>query len=388
MSDTNINDRFKKKKIPTNGFSQSAFKLVDPNATKETKSLFSYLNNVRNTHLLFGHQHATTQGVTISGYDGVESDVKNAVGDYPAVYGWDTLSLHGVEEPFTPEATAHVMKLAYERNGIVTLSAHLPNFVTGDSMYSLEGNVVKNILPGGTHHSDYTKFLDLISGFANDLLVDEFGTHIPVIFRPFHEHNGDWFWWGPSHCTEEDYINIFRFTVEYLRDVKGVHNFLYAFSPNGAFNGSEMSYLFRYPGDDFVDVLGYDSYDNEIQEGWMDELVKDAAMIVKLSEKKGKIPALTEIGPKSDDSGVLIEGNKNIQWWADLLTYLKSDKGARRVAWLLTWRNGGLNHLWVPYANHTELGDNEMLKGFIRFYEDEWTAFNHQLQNVYNLNNN
>ncbi len=359
--------------------------VVDPKATKETKSLFLFLNRSKESHLLFGHQHATTQGVTITTFSGIESDVKNAVGDYPAVYGWDTLSLHGVEEPFTPEATAEVMKLAYEREGIITLSAHLPNFVTGDSMYSLEGDVVRNILPDGSHHLEYTQFLDRIAHFAKELLVDSAGIRIPVIFRPFHEHNGDWFWWGPAHCSEEDYIHLFQFTVEYLRDVKEVHNFLYAFSPNGPFNGNEAAYLFRYPGDAYVDVLGYDSYDENVQEGWMTQLVEDAAMLVGLAEKKGKIPALTEVGAKSQDSGVLIKGNKNVNWWSDLLHQLKSDPEARRVAWLLTWRNGGLNHLWVPYANHPELGDNEMLDGFIRFYKDEWTVFNKQLQNVYKL---
>ncbi len=201
-------------------------KVVDPKATKETKSLYLFLSRSKESHLLFGHQHATTQGVTITSFSGIESDVKNAVGDYPAVYGWDTLSLHGVEEPFTPEATAEVMKLAYEREGIITLSAHLPNFVTGDSMYSLEGDVVRNILPDGSHHLEYTQFLDRIAYFAKELLVDSAGIRIPVIFRPFHEHNGDWFWWGLAHCSEEDYIQLFQFTVDYLRDIKEVHNFM------------------------------------------------------------------------------------------------------------------------------------------------------------------
>lgn len=48
------------------------------------------------------------------------------------------------------------------------------------------------------------------------------GELIPVIFRPYHEHNGDWFWWGKGVNSEEDYIKLWQFTVEYLRDEKDV----------------------------------------------------------------------------------------------------------------------------------------------------------------------
>ncbi len=77
----------------------------------------------------------------------------------------------------------------------------------------------------------------------------------------------------------------------------------------------------------------------------MIELVEDAAMLVGIAEREVKIPALTEVGAKSQGFGVWIKGNKNVNWWSDLLHQLKSDPEARRVAWLLTWRNGGLNHL-------------------------------------------
>ncbi|MFD2673513.1 glycosyl hydrolase [Marinicrinis sediminis] len=368
--------------IDTADFDESDVVLVDEMASAKTRSLFAYLKNITGDTMLFGHQHATTQGLTISQGDGTESDVKNAVGAFPAVYGWDTLSLTGNEEPFTPEATAEVMKLAYERDGILTLSAHMPNFVTGDSMYGTS-RVVEQILPGGAKHSEYNAYLDMIADFANGLKDDQ-GEWIPVIFRPFHENNGGWFWWGAPYSSVSEYKNIFRYTVEYLRDVKGVHNFLYAYSPNGPFHGEE-DYLQRYPGDEYVDMIGMDQYDGTFTEGWMDGLVEDAAMISRIAEERGKISALTEVGPKDNNSGVLINGNKNVNWFTDLLEKIKADEDARNVTYLLTWRNGSMDHFWVPYRNHPVYGNNEMLADFIRFYNDPYTSFNDRLQDVYTL---
>ena len=82
---------------------------------------------------------------------------------------------------------------------------------------------------------------------------------VPIVFRPYHEFDGDWFWWGKSHCTREDFISLWRFTVSYLRDSLDVHNFIYAFSPDNKFN-SEAEYLSRYPGDGYVDLVGVDNY--------------------------------------------------------------------------------------------------------------------------------
>ncbi|MFN7250396.1 MAG: glycosyl hydrolase [Anaerobacillus sp.] len=372
-------------KISTVGFNLDPVNLVDPNATAETVSLFKYLQNISGKHILFGHQHTTTQGVTFSGMDGTQSDVKNAVGEFPAVYGWDTLSIDGNEEPNSPEATAEVMKLAYERGGVITLSAHMPNFSSGSGDFYDTGRVIEHILPGGKDHDAYNEWLDRLAFFANELLLDDAGKKIPIIFRPYHEHNGAWFWWGAPHATEAEYVNIWRYTVEYLRDVKEVNNFLYAYSPNGFFDANPANYLDRYPGDEYVDVLGFDMYDRNFTESWMNQVVADSAMIVRLAEERGKIAAITEIGAMDNNNGVWPENNKNVDWWPELLKKIKEDPQASKMAWMLTWRNGALNHMWVPYRNHPTLGHNEMLNGFIEFYNDDYTAFNGRLQGVYDL---
>ncbi len=71
---------------------------------------------------------------------------------------------------------------------------------------------------------------------------------LPIIFRPFHGAN----------VTVDEYVQLWRFTVDYLRDEKGLHNLLFAYSTD-VFTDEE-DYLELYPGHEYVDVLGYDDY--------------------------------------------------------------------------------------------------------------------------------
>ncbi|MFC0212316.1 glycosyl hydrolase [Paenibacillus chartarius] len=362
--------------------------LVDKNASNATKSLFVYLNEIRGKQILFGHQHATTEGISITAKDGTQSEVQNAVGDLPGLFGWDTLSLEGFEKPGVGGASRQdnrdkltaVMKSAYEKGGVLTLSSHMPNFVTGGSFYDTKGMVLSHILPGGDKHAQFNQFLDMVADFANNL-KDDSGNPIPVIFRPFHEQNGGWFWWGAPYRTKDQYKEIYRYTVEYLRDVKGVHNFLYAFSPGSPFNESNDIFLETYPGDDYVDILGFDTYYDGVTQGYFDTVVKDAKLIAKLADAKGKVAAFTEFGY----SNVKPTGTKDLQFFTKLAAALKSDPDAKRMAYMQTWANFNTDNIFVPYKNAPGLGDHELLPDFAAYYEDAYTSFNQEVKaaNVY-----
>ncbi|NGZ77055.1 glycosyl hydrolase [Saccharibacillus alkalitolerans] len=370
--------------------------LADPEATPATRSLFAYLSEKSGKQIMFGHQHDTT--VSIAGKDAsgnVVSDVYRSTGDYPAVFGWDTLSLDGYEAPpgvsgdyeASRLGLSAAMKQAHELGGIVTLSTHPYNFATGGS-FNDTGNtkgatssVAVRILPGGDKNGEFNAYLDRIANFANHL-KDDAGTPIPVLFRPFHEQNGGWFWWGAATTTRSEYVELYRYTVEYLRDVKGVHNFLYVFSPNGAFNGNESEYLRTYPGDPYVDILGMDQYDNKDNAGseaFLKGLVADLNMISKLAQAKGKIVTLSEYGYSA--AGMKTTGNNEKQWFTKVLNAIKADPDASKISYMLTWANFGEgNNLYVPYKNVPGKGDHELLNDFIDFYRDPYTAFAGEIQ--------
>ncbi|WP_338896177.1 glycosyl hydrolase [Streptomyces sp. TG1A-60] len=354
-------------------------RIVDDKATPATRALFAYLKRQQGKGILFGHQHDLTYGFTFTTADGKASDTRAAVGDYPAVFGWDTLILDGDERPGVQDGTeaeniaalSRCIRQGDARGGINTLTAHMPNFVTGKNFYDTTGRVVSQILPGGAKHAHFNAFLDRIAKAVKGARRPD-GTAIPVIFRPFHENNGGWFWWGAGHTTSGEYIELFRYTVEYLRDTRGVHNLLYAYSPNSSFGGDPTGYLKTYPGDRFVDILGYDSYDeNAGPTAWLDGLVKDLAMVVRLANERGKAPAFTEFG----ESGTEV---RNPQWFTQLSQAVEADPLARQVTFMLTWANfGGAKRAYVPYPGHVLLPD------FVKYHQDPYTLFAADLRGVY-----
>jgi len=366
--------------------------LVDPEASDYTKALFAYFQDISGEKVLFGHQHATDEGETLTNEPprtaSEQSEVFNAVGDYPAIFGWDTGSIYGREKPGVEgeveqsiENLSESMIKAHELGGIVTLSMHPDNFVTGGPYDDTTGDVVENILPGGSKNAEFNEWLDDIATLAHKV-KDVNGKPIPIIFRPFHEQTGSWFWWGAHETTPEQYKAIFRYTVEYLRDVKDVHNILYGFSPGAGPAGDKDRYMETYPGDEYVDIFGIDNYDSQDNAGsdeWLNGLVTDLAMISKIAEEKGKIAALTEFGYSS--TGMNQEGN-TLDWYTKLLNEIKNDKDASKIAYLHTWANFGWpDNMFVPYkdVNDDLGGDHELLPDFQTFAEEDYSAFRNDI---------
>jgi hypothetical protein len=99
-------------------------------------------------------------------------------------------------------------RFAYDHGGVVTLSRHLNNPLTGKTAWDPVPGTVASILPGAEKNELYKSWLDKVAAFFLNLKGRN-GELIPIIFRPFHELNGNWFWWGEKWCTPR---NINRLT--------------------------------------------------------------------------------------------------------------------------------------------------------------------------------
>ena len=246
---------------------------TDSQATVQTRNLLGNLRSIaENGGTLFGHQCSSLYGIGWSG-DVDRSDVKSICGDYPAMMGWDLAQIElwdldsnsptGVDndaknidgDKFT-DIRNRILE-AYARGGVTTIGWHTTNPATGGTAWDVTA-AVGRIIPGGDLHEKYCGWLDKVAAFMLSLRTDA-GEYVPVLFRPFHEHTGNGFWWGKGNCTADQYIALWRFTLEYLRDTKGVHNLLYVYSPDIV--SSQDNYLEFWPGDAYVDVLGLDAYD-------------------------------------------------------------------------------------------------------------------------------
>ncbi|UII25312.1 glycoside hydrolase family 26 protein [Fulvivirga maritima] len=358
--------------------------MVDKNATKKTKILYYNLFNVSEKGFMFGHQDDLAYGIGWWDEPG-DSDVKRITGTYPAVFGWD-LGFIETGRPFNIDTvdfkSMHQwIKKAYKMGCVNTISWHVNNPVNGNNSWDKEQESVKQILPGGKYHLTYVEYLDRVADFAKKCKAGPF-TSIPLIFRPFHEHNGNWFWWGKGMNSEEDYIQLYRFTVTYLRDERKVHNLLYAFSPDRSrldINNVEESYLYGYPGDDYVDIIGLDNYwdvghgsNQATPEVQQEQFVKSLLAVSQLAQDKGKVAALTETGSF---------GVKDAKWFTDyILKPIQSAPNPPAIAWMLVWRNRFKEETFTPYTGHPAVED------FKHFEQSNYTFFADDIQNLYQLN--
>jgi len=350
------------------------FGQIDKNATKETRNLYQNLKKISKKHILFGHQHALEYGHGWSNETN-RSDVKSVTGSHPAVVGIDFSGFSGHSKDEI-QKTKEVLKknviATYERGGITTVSWHFLNPASEGGFYwkdSISKPAMSLIKKGGSHHEQYKEILKTIADFAHSVKAKD-GTLAPMIFRPFHEFDGDWFWWGKPYTSREDFIEVWQFTVSYLRDTLKVHNFIYAFSPDNRFI-TQATYLERYPGDDYVDLFGMDDYGDFGRDGKydLDKAVKKLKIISDVAIQKKKLAALTETG---------LESIPNANWWTEvLLKTLQSEK--LELAYVLVWRNDitSATHFYAPFPGQVSETD------FIQFYEDPYTLFENDLKNVY-----
>ncbi|MBD1395351.1 glycoside hydrolase family 26 protein [Mucilaginibacter glaciei] len=343
--------------------------LADKNATNETASLFYNLKASAKDRVLFGHMEDNKNG-----YDGWKdvpgrSDVYEATGAYPALYGFD----FGGIGSFRPDSLlrketkiAHDRVLeAYKRKGIITFSWHFGNPVSKGSFYWEKSpvNAVSEILPGGSYNTVFNTCLAKIARFASS--VKSGGKLVPIIFRPFHEFDGDWFWWGKTHCTTNEYKALYRYTVTYLRDSLHVKNFLYAWSPDCRFN-SRDEYLERYPGNNYVDVLGMDNY-ADVKIGKSPELAAAKLKIVSdMALDSNKVAAFTETG---------LENLPQADWYTQMLLKTLTDKPIQ-IAYVMLWSNKPKS-TWTPYKGHPAEAD------FIKFKNNPYIIFGDKMGDVY-----
>lgn len=316
----------------------------------EGGSFLERLAALRRSGTMFGQQIPTEYGLSggVKWWDDGSinnSDVKILTGSHPAVCGWD---ISGIElgnsrnidgEDFT--VVRQHIQAAWQRGAVNTLSWHCANPVTGGNSWD-NTPAAYTVIPGGANHEKFKLWLDRVAAFLKSLTTPS-GEQIPLIFRPWHEHTGNGFWWGKGSASQSDYVAMWRFTFDYLRNTKGVENLISAYSPDAIHfiwnpPGDYSSiYLEYWPGDAYVDILGLDAYDDlNNDRRFMDVVPTLCQKIAELAVAKDKIAALTETG---------LENNYSVSnWWTQRLYQAIRGKG---LSYALVWRNGD-----IPPAGH------------------------------------
>ena len=350
--------------------------IVDKSATTETKALYSQLWKIQDKGFMFGHHDDLVYGRKWYNQPG-GSDTKDVCGDYPAVFSVDFAEVMDDRSLSNNDNAIRLrcIKEARARGEVIIACCHLNNPLTnGDAWDNTNVTVAKQILTeGSVTNIRFKTWLDRLAAFASTLKDDQ-GKLIPVIFRPFHEHTQSWSWWGSSCTTQTEFINLWRFTVTYLRDTKGVHQFIYAISPQMDGTQTKEAILFRWPGDDYVDFMGMDCYHGLNTAAFMNNLRN----LSLLSQEKKKPCGVTETG---------IEGIKNSDgsdctdyWTKQILTPLTG----RKISMVVMWRNkydpssSGV-HYYSVFPGQASVAD------FTTMYKSSNSLFSKDLPDMYTM---
>lgn len=350
--------------------------LSDKNATPETENLYQNLILLQEKGFLFGHQDDLAYGVKWR-YEEGRSDIKDVTGDYPALYGWD---LGGIEHeksnnidgvPF--KKMKNWIKEIYDRGGVSTISWHMDNPLTMKNSWDTTSGSLRSILPNGEKHKLYMSWLDQAAQFIGNLKGSD-GKKIPILYRPFHELTGNWFWWCKNNASAQEFKEIWRFTIHYLRETKKINNLIIVY--NTADFKSKKEFLEYYPGDDVVDVLSFDKYQYT-------NPVTDSSFI---TEVQNQLKIMNEVAVEHQKPMAIAEtGYEQIpyeNWWTKTLT---EAIGNYKISFVLLWRNHGWQeqekkmHYYAPYKG--QLSE----KDFIEFYNSPKTFFQKDItqENIY-----
>ncbi|MCD8305322.1 MAG: glycoside hydrolase family 26 protein [Prevotella sp.] len=322
--------------------------------------LVQRLADIRKKGVMYGHQDDPFYGITWMWEEG-RSDTKELVGDWPAVMGFD---LGGIElgnecnldsVPF--DRIRQEIQNHYRRGGIIAISWHPRNPLLGTTAWIERDTLAYNtamdalrqlnqcplakevvdpkttcasVLEGGSQHEKFQQWLCRVTDFLVSL-TDDKGNPIPVIFRPWHENNGSWFWWGQDLCSDEEFHALWDMTQDFIRE-RLPDSIVWSFSPNLQGNWTEESWLVRYPGDDRVDLIGVDAYQWGTEEDFVRQLTADLNIINSIALSRNKLIALTECGHQNSPDPT---------WWTRVFRPVIEPFP---VVYFLPWRNWHKEH--------------------------------------------
>jgi mannan endo-1,4-beta-mannosidase len=336
--------------------------------------------------------------------DGTNSDIKVLMGKGPAIYAFDASSYTGDwwlhDSPDQAPTLAQQardnerkhMQAIYARGGIVSVVWHQAN-IANDGMYNGDPKGLWQIAPPascaaiqkfdadnklsspniadcGKYYTKWLAKIDLISTFFNSV-VDANGVAIPIIFRPFHENNGAWFWWGYQGDTKDaNALALYHTTMQAVWTAmlqefskNNVHNLLFAISPNGGILNNDIEqYKAVMPGVSQIDIFGYDYYAANMAGAfrWSNPpcsltkcgVADEIKTIMNFASANNKVMGITEIGDVvgigvgTDSVPALADGTmdtvanaayESTKWSTSLFGPLLADPQVAKIAFLNLW---------------------------------------------------
>lgn len=300
---------------------QSARAPVNPNASAEARELLDDLYALPPSTLLSGQHEYPHQYDTAFGY------VRGVTGELPVIWGSDFSNYSG-DPGWLRNVTGHALE-RHRAGHVVTLMWHArrPHDVGPIGFReNVQGELTAAqwdslTTPGTDYHGKWLRQVDTVAHYLAQLR----DARVPVLWRPYHEMNGGWFWWG-ARPGPDGYQALYRMMYERLVDHHGLDNLLWVWNANGPRDipgDRAAAYADFFPGHDVVDVLATDVYHSDYEQ-------RDYESLLELAE--GKLVALGEVGRLPSDA--VLDAQPRWRWfmvWDDWIRTHNEPEEVRRV---------------------------------------------------------
>ena len=260
---------------------------VTPNPTPETARLLAYFAALPegDENRVLSAQHCGRGAQVPEFFQSNIAQLREETGQWVAMMGADYGPGRDMEGEPDPAITNAAVIDYWKAGGLVTLCWHARNPWTRGTAWDrkVEGDFAALYTPGtainGVWQADLKRIADALEELRDAGVV--------VWWRPFHEMNGGWFWWGKQ--SQEDFQALWDHMFHYFAVERKLNNLLWGYTPN---KGTSRPGDHYYPGDDRCDIVGIDHYGNTIELTGYESLVAT-----------GKPIAISEVGPKRGTNG-------------------------------------------------------------------------------------
>jgi mannan endo-1,4-beta-mannosidase len=281
---------------------------VTPQPSPEAVKLLEYIQAISGKNTLVG-QHCAPL---------IDSSrlvvIRRSMKHYPALFGqdfgfdaggmWDGINFRQriVDEAIRRHQEGFIISLMWHavrptEDEPVTFEKSIQGELTAAEWQEL-------VTPGSALNERWQSQVDVVAWFLKQLRT----AHVPVLWRPYHEMNGDWFWWGKKP-GKNGYQKLYRMLFDRFVSFHGLNNLLWVYNANEVRAGVDP-YAVHYPGADVVDILATDVY----RGGFADS---DYRQLLALAQ--GKPIALGEVG--QPPSLAVLKQQPRWSWfmlWGDL----------------------------------------------------------------------
>lgn len=349
-----------------------AFDCLAQNPNFHNEQTINYINKLKaqakSGKMMFGIANGLDKSYKDPFGKEQKADCENIIGMLPAFVENDFLFLDDDIEFRNKELEK--MKSAYQKGVTLGFCWHIKGMNSKSFYKTKEDDSLAKRIVNDENSAERKWFLEQIDTKIVPVFKE---LEFPIFFRPFHEMNGHWFWWGSKNISPKEYVILYRIIVDRIRE-NGCKNVIFTFSPD-YFLKEEY-----YPGDDYVDLVGLDVYEPNCSPYHKNGIfLKEISKLVKFGNNHNKLIALTEVGLRVYKEKWRYPEEIPNFWSKYVVEPLKNNN----ILYFMSWYNSdwGLNDkgsLYYPYPGiEKRFGKKgqEALDDFINISKDNDIIF-------------